>query len=1149
MALNLGAIRATLALNTQQFTSQLRNVSDAMRNAFGASAQSNINSTASAVSNLGSHLKSIERIVGGIVISQGFYRMLNQVQASSGAMFQFMNNMEKAGIAMEYFLGNAKEAEAFMYNMKDFAADTAFSTEQALDLSRRLMAAQFDPTKVRSMMEILNDASAASGGTAQQMDRIVLALTQMRTNGKIAGQELRQFAEAGIPIYQILREELGLTSKEIMNIGDLQISGDLGVQAVLSGLEKRYKGAAERIADTVPGMWESITDSIKMVGEDFFAYPYKVLEKGLTKVRDTLEEARHTVFESGFGGLFEQMFDTGTQNSIRLVAAALRSLGQSMTLLGQTAAPIVSQAFSNLSAVLGFILPILASIVRMISIAIAVIVQVVPGVNFLVAAIAGLGVAVAASKALFMLWRITGLGLIANAVAAAVVRLASAIRILMMVMIRNPIILLLTGLAGGMVYLASKTKFASNMLSGFNGLVGNLAGVDPGSIFKPVKNDAVTSVDKYGESALNAGDNLKEMSDAAKGAGKATEKAGDKAKKAAKKIKDSFTASFDELYQIPEKTEDSAAALDDLGKGIGDLGGGAGDLGLGNMPDIGAVDDGGFGMGGLDLGGLPELDTTSLFDGIKKAVDKVKKFFTDDFFGNVKNGVQKTWDWLKTNVPNLAKTIWDFTKGGALAIHEWLMQFDLYRRAFDSLKNFWAKWGDDIKGFFSNLWTIVSKLFISIWDANVEIIKESWSKLKDFWAKWGDDIIGVFENFVELVIVAVKWMWEEMKKFWEDYGPFIKGFWENLWENIKDILITALDIVLDTVGSVFGILNNLLELFINVFEGDWEGAWENIKEIFKITWDWIVNTLQSILDLIMDLFEPWIADIGKWIKGLWDDVAKWTNDKWKQILDTIKKWLVDTSTAIVKFKTDVTDRFKEMWNTVSTNVGTAWTNIKNAIKGHLDSVTDKFFVLRNNVSKILSDLWDSTKKTANSKWTDFTNMIDRVVDGIKRTFGNMKTSIVTVFDGMWTGIKKALNKIIAGVNVLIDHLNSMKITVPKVDLPGLPPFGGGTIGLPKMPRIPALATGGVIDKHMLLQAGERGKREVMIPMENPNFMRPFSSAVARDLSQMMGGLGGQSSEPPLPVVYVHTLIADDRGLRDLDKRLRVIQLEQRGGNR
>jgi tape measure domain-containing protein len=592
MALNLGVISAEIRLEFGRFVDGVRTARSAMQNAFGSSTQSSINNTTRTVDNLGTHLKSIERIVGGILVSQGFYRMFNDIQKANGAMLDFMNNIQKSQIAMQYFLGNAKDANAFIMNMEDFAAKTSFSTEQAMTLSRRLMAAQFDPAKVKSVMEVLNDSASATGATAEQMDRIVLALTQMRTNGKIAGQEMRQLAEAGIPIYQILNEELGVTKKQLMNIGKLHIDGDIGVQAVLNGLEKRYKGAAIAIANTLPGMWETITDDMKMIGNDIFMYPYKAFEGGMRKIRDAMEKARYNVFMTGAGGLFENMFSPKTQANLRTILASIRSLVQSVSYLASALKPVVGIIGTAFTEVISKAILPLAALARVVVIVAVVALKVITPLRYLLASIGGFIIATVAAKALMILWRVTGLGMIASVVASAVRALTTAIKWLIFAIVDNPIILFFIALAGVAGYFASKLDIVHKALGSVKNGLTSLIGVDPTKIFTPKIKEANDSTDKFNDSVVTTDDNLKKV-------GASLDNTGKNAAKAGKKVKDSFIQSFDEVFTIPDKVDKVADTLN----GVGSI---PFDDNL-NIPDLGKGGPGGSGIK------LPKLDLPNLF--------------------------------------------------------------------------------------------------------------------------------------------------------------------------------------------------------------------------------------------------------------------------------------------------------------------------------------------------------------------------------------------------------------------------------------------------------------------------------------------------------------------------------------------------------
>jgi phage tail tape-measure protein len=55
-------------------------------------------------------------------------------------------------------------------------------------------------------------------------------------------EEMRQLAEAGIPAYDILQEKLGLTYKQLQNLGDEAIPASVAINALVDGITERFGG-------------------------------------------------------------------------------------------------------------------------------------------------------------------------------------------------------------------------------------------------------------------------------------------------------------------------------------------------------------------------------------------------------------------------------------------------------------------------------------------------------------------------------------------------------------------------------------------------------------------------------------------------------------------------------------------------------------------------------------------------------------------------------------------------------------------------------------------------------------------------------------------------------------------------------------------
>jgi tape measure domain-containing protein len=174
---------------------------------------------------------------------------------------EFNKTMESNRFALKRFVGSAKETDKFLNRLFKTAKKTPFEFTDLTTASRRLMAFGLEADKTERILGAVGDAIAAMGGGAENIDRVTLALGQMQAKGKVSAEELLQLTEAGIPAYQILKKELGLTSDQVANIGNEGIKAGEAIDALTRGMEKQFGGAAAEQAKTFEGMTSTMKDN------------------------------------------------------------------------------------------------------------------------------------------------------------------------------------------------------------------------------------------------------------------------------------------------------------------------------------------------------------------------------------------------------------------------------------------------------------------------------------------------------------------------------------------------------------------------------------------------------------------------------------------------------------------------------------------------------------------------------------------------------------------------------------------------------------------------------------------------------------------------------------------------------------------------
>lgn len=299
-------------------------------------------------------IKDTKRIISGILISQGFYALMNGITAATGAAIDFSSSMETAAVSLEYFVdaaadtkAAATQVKAYLREVNDFAARTPFSTADVLSLSKYMQAVGVAMSQTQSVLSVITDTAAATGANAEQLQRITFALGQMLTKGRIANEEIRQLANANIPIYEILKEELNLTGEQISNIGNYWIDASDAVVAILNGLDKRYNGAADKIAETLAGLTDTILDDAKIIADEAFGGIYDKIVGGAHTIRDLMDHWRSIVTAKGLPGLFNdvalEIDPTGQLgNQILQLVGNLKNLNEEFIALYQAAGPVLS---------------------------------------------------------------------------------------------------------------------------------------------------------------------------------------------------------------------------------------------------------------------------------------------------------------------------------------------------------------------------------------------------------------------------------------------------------------------------------------------------------------------------------------------------------------------------------------------------------------------------------------------------------------------------------------------------------------------------------------------------------------------------------------------------------------------------------------
>lgn len=240
---------------------------------------------------------SFSRMMGGIIGINNAWELFRKVTGlardaimtvwdAGEQLTDTASTFEQLGIRFRTIFGGAGPAQEALDWAVKFAALTPMTLEDVTAKMLKLKAYGFDP--MSGILETIGDASYAVGA---DFDGIVVALGQMGLKGKVVQQELNQLSERNIPAIRWLREDLGLTAKQMENIGAQGIKSDLAIQIILKHMREEYAGGMKAAGDSWAGAISTILDTFTIFQKRIMdSGPFAFMVANIREVRDAFSE-------------------------------------------------------------------------------------------------------------------------------------------------------------------------------------------------------------------------------------------------------------------------------------------------------------------------------------------------------------------------------------------------------------------------------------------------------------------------------------------------------------------------------------------------------------------------------------------------------------------------------------------------------------------------------------------------------------------------------------------------------------------------------------------------------------------------------------------------------------------------------------------
>lgn len=309
--------------------------------------------------------------VGGVLKNAGF------AVATAGAIglgvalkkgFTRLTGIENAQAKMRGLGYDTKSVDTIMGNALTSVKGTAFSLDAAATTAAGAVAAGIKPGKqLEGVLGTVANSAAAAGTGMDEMGGI---FNKVASTGKAQNDSLQQIADRGIPIYQKLGDQLGLTTDEVFKMAS---AGKISFSEFETAMSAATGSVAAEMGGTTMGAIDNFNAALGRLGASLLEESMPHLKTGITTLTGWIDELEPKIapvadaFGKGLGvalesvvGWLERLDFSSFEsffNSTGLAGApeAFSSIGQSLKELAPafsafaTMLPKLGPAFSTLA--------------------------------------------------------------------------------------------------------------------------------------------------------------------------------------------------------------------------------------------------------------------------------------------------------------------------------------------------------------------------------------------------------------------------------------------------------------------------------------------------------------------------------------------------------------------------------------------------------------------------------------------------------------------------------------------------------------------------------------------------------------------------------------------------------------------------------
>lgn len=321
--MNIFNLMATLGLDTSEYEQNLETAQKETQSAANSLNRS-ANTAGSGVSGMANQFAAASAkatVLANMLTSLGT-KAVGLAKGFVEMGISYNAQIEKYTTGFTNMLGSAQAAQEAMQAIQEDAARTPFDVASLTQANQLLISAGENAAYSRKVINALGDAVSATGGGNAELSRMAQNLQQIANVGKAASIDIKQFAYAGINIYQVLADYTGKSVQEVQN---MTISYDLLSQALIAASEEggRYYNAMDTQSQTMNGRISTLKDNVSQLAGLMTGDLSSGIGVVIGHLNDMVVAAQEAYKEDGWKGLGNAILELDNP-----ISAIIKKFGQ-----------------------------------------------------------------------------------------------------------------------------------------------------------------------------------------------------------------------------------------------------------------------------------------------------------------------------------------------------------------------------------------------------------------------------------------------------------------------------------------------------------------------------------------------------------------------------------------------------------------------------------------------------------------------------------------------------------------------------------------------------------------------------------------------------------------------------------------------------